>query len=555
MYYIKPTDPNPITPAKAVMLGLLCLAWLGSGLVGHDPWKPDDAYSFGIIYSMLQSGNWLSPTLAGEPYMTNPPLYYWTAALFAKLFSAVLPLHDGARLASGFYSILTLLFIGLAGRKLYGENRGWAAAIILIGCLGMLVRAHETITDMALLAGCAMMLYGFSYSQEHFLRAGIWISVGTGIGFMSKGFIAPLLFVLIAALLPALFSNWRKRNYAFSIAIASLCVLPWLSIWPLMLYQYSHALFNEWVWQNNIGKWLDHASYTPGKEVFYYLKNLPWLAWPAMPLAAWAVWRERKRITQRDDLQLPLLAFVVMFITLSFAPSIKEVFALPMLLPLTLLATASLSMLKRGAANALDWFGLMTFALIAILMWWGWAGLLLDNHAKITLWLKDYQPGFEPEFRTAPFIIALAASLLWLALVWRVGRSMRRAIVNWASGITLIWILAMTLWLPWLDSGKSFRNMVASLQQAMPAEYNCVARNAGMGEAQRAMLHYFGNIVTRRDPTRHCELRLIQGSKISAPLMDHLRYEKIWEGSRTTDKNEQYRLYREISKQEIIPPA
>ncbi len=35
-----------------------------------------------------------------------------------------------------------------------------------------------------------------------------------------------------------------------------------------------------------------------------------------------------------------------------------------MLLPITLLATASLSMLKRGAANALDWFGIMTFALI-----------------------------------------------------------------------------------------------------------------------------------------------------------------------------------------------
>jgi hypothetical protein len=47
MYFIKPTDPNPITPAKAALLGLLCLVWLGTGLVGHDPWKPDEAYSFG----------------------------------------------------------------------------------------------------------------------------------------------------------------------------------------------------------------------------------------------------------------------------------------------------------------------------------------------------------------------------------------------------------------------------------------------------------------------------------------------------------------------------
>ena len=547
MYFLKPTDPHPITPAKAVMLALLCLIWLGTGLVGHDPWKPDEAYSFGVIYSMLQNGDWLAPTLAGEPFMGNPPLYYWTAALFAKLFSSLLPLHDGARLASGFYNVLTLTFIGLAGRKLYGENRGWAAAVILIGCLGMLVRAHQIITDLALLTGCAMMLYGYAHSQERALRAGFWIGMGIGIGFMAKGFIAPILFLLIAMLLPALFSNWRTRNYLFSMFIAVLFALPWLTVWPALLYQHSPALFADWSWSHNTGKWLAYIKSVPGKDVFYYLKNLPWLAWPALPLAAWAVWRDRRRIAQRDDLQLPLVCFGVMFCILSLAPSIKEVYALPMLLPITLLATASLSMLKRGAANALDWFGLMTFSLLAILLWWGWGGLLLDNHAKITYWLKDYQPGFAPKLLIGPAVIAACATLLWLILVWRVGRSMRRAVVNWAAGTTLIWMLAMTLWLPWLDSGKSYRSMVFSLKQAMPAEYNCVARNIGLGEGQRAMLHYFGNILTKRDPDRVCELRLIQGDKLSRPLMDPARYEKIWEGSRKGDKNEHYRLYKLVN--------
>ncbi|OGT24728.1 MAG: hypothetical protein A2342_08085 [Gallionellales bacterium RIFOXYB12_FULL_54_9] len=548
MYYIKPTDPNPVTPAKGVMLGALCLVWLLTGLIGHDPWKPEDAYSFGVIYSMLQTGLYLVPTLAGEPFMTNPPLYYWTAALFTNLFSPLLPLHDAARLASGLYSALTLLFIGLAGRKLYGENRGWAAAISLMGCLGILVRAHQMITDLPLLAGIAMMLYGFTHSQERPLRAGIWLGIGVGIGFMSKGFISPVLFLLVAALLPALFRNWRVRHYAYSISIALLCALPWLTLWPYLLHQHSSKLFSDWFWSNNLGNWLEFIQAGPNKEAWYYLKNLAWLAWPAWPLAGWALWRERKRLAQRDDLQLPLVSFIVMFVALSLAPNIKEVYALPMLLPIALLATASLSMLKRGAANALDWFGLMTFALLAIALWWGWAGLLLDNHAKITLWLKDYQPGFEPAFKTTPFVIAIIATLLWLALVWRVGRSMRRAIVNWASGITLIWILAMTLWLPWLDSGKSYRSMVASLQQSLPPDANCIARNRSLGEGQRAMLHYFGNILTQRDPARICELRLIQGDKLSGPLMDASRYTKIWEGSRKGDKNEHYRLYREIKK-------
>ncbi len=548
MYFIKPTDPHPITPAKAVMLGMLCLVWLGTGLIGHDPWKPDDAYSFGLVYSLLQGNDWLVPSLAGEPFMANPPLYYWTAAVFAKLFSSLLPLHDGARLASGFYTGLTLLFLGFTGRKLYGENRGWAAAIILIGCLGMLVRAHQMITDLALLSGFAMMLYGFAHSQERLLRAGIWMGTGCGIGFMSKGFIAPVVFLLISAILPALFKNWRSRNYALSISLAILCALPWLTVWPYLLYEHSPKLFNEWAWSHNLGSWMAYIKTGLGRDTLYYLKNLPWLAWPALPLAGWAVWRERKRLAQRDDLQLPLISFLVMFIVLSLVPNIKEVFALPMLLPVALLATASLSMLKRGAANALDWFGLMTFALAAILMWWGWAGLLLDNHAKITLWLKDYQPGFEPAFHAWPFIIAFTATLLWMLLVWRVGRSMRRAVVNWTSGITLIWILAMTLWLPWLDSGKSYRSMIVSLTHAMPAHYNCVARNTELGESQRAMLQYFGHIVTQRDPSRICELRLIQGDKISRPLRDESQYKKIWEGSRKTDKTEQYRLYQHVDE-------
>jgi len=312
-----------------------------------------------------------------------------------------------------------------------------------------------------------------------------------------------------------------------------------------MLYLHSLQLFADWAWTHNIGNWLHYAQGGPGKDSLYYLKNLPWLAWPALPLAIWVVWQSRRRLPQRDDLQLPLVSFAVMFVTLSLVPNIKEVFALPMLLPITLLATASLSTLKRGAANALDWFGLMTFALIAILMWWGWAGLLLDNHAKITQWLKDYQPGFEPAMHTTPFVIAILSTVLWLVLVWRVGRSMRRAVMNWASGITLVWILAMTLWLPWLDSGKSYRSMVVSMKQAMPEQYQCIGREY-LGDGQRAMLHYFGNIITRRDPKIKCDLRLIQGDKLSKPLFDETRWKKIWEGSRKGDKNEHYRLYQRI---------
>lgn len=530
-----------ITPAKAWLLALLCVTWVMTGLIGHDPWKPDEAYSFGIVYHILQSGDWLVPTLAGEPFMDKPPLFYITAAAFAKLFSAILPLHDGARIASGFYVGLTLLFIGLTGREMFGKDRGWATAIILIGCLGMLVNAHLMSTDLGLLLGCAMMLYGYSLSQRRPLLAGLLLGTGLGIGFMTKGFIAPILFALISTLLLS-FSTWRTRSYFTSLAIAGLCALPWLVLWPTLLYQRSPELFSEWAWKQNIGHWLGYAKRTNYSESFSHLKSLPWFAWPALPLAAWGVWDGRKKIMQEREGQLLVLSFLVMLIVLSFVPDIQEVFALPMLLPISLLATMALPKIRRGAANALDRFGIITFGFIAILLWWSWSGLITGQSTKVSRWLKEYQTEFAPTFDIVPFLIALSVTILWLLLVWRVGRSMRRSVTNWAAGVTLLWVLAMTLWLPWIDFNKSYRTMVVSLAAAVPEEHGCIASRY-LGDGQKAMLHYFGNILTKPGGELNCDLLLTQGN-LSKSDQQQGDWKVLWTGGRRGQKSDRYYLYQ-----------
>ncbi len=540
--YVYPNLAEPaMTPTKTLFFALLCFTWIGTGLIGHDPWKPDEVYSFGIVFQMLQSGDWLVPALAGEPFMDKPPLFYMTAAVFAKLLSPMLQLHDGARLASGFYNALTLMFIGFAGRELFGKGRGWAAAVILIGCLGMLVRTHFLVTDLALLTGCAMMIYGYALSLRRALLSGLLIGTGVGIGFMSKGFIAPILFVSISAGL-LLFRAWRTREFLATLAIATLCALPWLTIWPYLLYQRSPHLFMEWAWKLNIGRWFEFAHHGKFDEVFYYVKILPWFAWPALPMGAWAVWHARKKVLQQPEFQLLLTTFLVMLVSLSIVPNIEEIFALPMLLPLSLLATASLSSLRRGAANALDWFGIMTFGFFALLLWSGWLNLYLNSDSRITHWLKNYQPEVEPHFQLLPFTLAVGATLLWIVLVWRVGRSIRRSVINWAIGVTLIWVLAMTLWLPWLDGSKSYRSMVESLTESMPEKRDCIASRY-LGDGQKAMLHYFGNIVTREGAERSCKLLLTQGN-LSRSDQHEGHWEIIWEGGRRGEKEERYYLYQ-----------
>ena len=527
-------------------MGMLCAVWLLTGLIGHDPWKPDEAFSFGLVYHILMSGDWLVPTLAGDVFLERPPLFYWTAALFAKLFASSLPLHDGARLASGFYMGLTLLFTGLSGRELFGKSAGWASVLMLIGSMGLLVRAHLLVTDMALLTGCAMMMYGYAVCVRRQKFAGFLLGTGIGIGFLSKGFIAPVFFLSISATL-MFFPVWRTRNFYTCLAIALLSMLPWLTIWPTLLYLNSPALFIEWFWNLNVGRWFNHVHDSIHLNTLYYVSILPWFAWPAFPLAIWAVWEARKKMWHAEEFQLLIVSFVAMLLTLSLSTTINDLSALPLLLPLSLLGTAALFTLRRGAANALDWFSIMTFALLAIALWWGWTGLLVDSPARITQLLKDYRPGFEPILQENQFWIAVSVTVLWMVLVWRVGRSIRRSVINWAAGVTLLWLLAVTLWMPWLNSGKSYRLMVTSLTQALPEKYNCIS-GIDIGEGERAMLQYFGNITLSRQPKPECNLMLVQGTASSPLAEDDAHWKKIWDGSRTGDRNERFWLYRRVKK-------
>ena len=125
---------------------LLCVVWMLPGLLGRDPWKPDEAVSLGLVYHILQSGDWVVPTLAHEPLLERPPLFYVTAALFARGFGWLLPMHDAARLANVLYLTLAFLFIGLTSKELYAADEakpdvaGWIGVLTLLGCAGMLDR-------------------------------------------------------------------------------------------------------------------------------------------------------------------------------------------------------------------------------------------------------------------------------------------------------------------------------------------------------------------------------------------------------------------------------
>jgi 4-amino-4-deoxy-L-arabinose transferase-like glycosyltransferase len=529
---------------RQFLTALLCLAWIVPGLIGHDPWKSDEATTFGVVHELLRGGSWLTPSLAGEPFFDEPPLYYLTSAATAWLTSAFLPLHDGARLATGLYMTLTFLFCGLASRELNGRGKGALAALLMLGSFGLVVRSHQTITDIAPLAGFALGYYALALALRRPLPGGLLLGVATGTVFLSQGILETTILALIAIALPLVSAAWRTRDYAKTLSVALLIATPAVIAWPLALHLQSPALFDAW---------LRHDLHTlltgEGRDALYYLRLLPWYAWPVWVVCLWTLWRAHKQPQPHPyaspAIALPLTGLALSIVILSFGSSARELYALPLLPALALLAVPGIDSLRRGAANAWLWFSVMATTFFIVVGWFYWIGLELGVPARLHAHLHRIQPGYTPGFKGFAFAVAACYTLAWFILLARLKRIPARPVIAWAAGVTVIWAMLNTLFLPWIDTGKSYRSVFASMQQSVPPEYRCISSRS-LGDSQRALLLYFSNIVTHREEIaarrRNCDLLLIQG--VAREQATPPGWRKIWEGARPGDKVERYRLYQ-----------
>jgi 4-amino-4-deoxy-L-arabinose transferase-like glycosyltransferase len=541
-------------PLARIPLLILVAIWLLPGLIGHDPWKNDDAIGIGIAHQFASHGDWLLPRLAGEHYAEDGPLFYWIAAAFARLLDGLLAQHDAVRLAGGAFIAVTLVFLRLAGRAFHekdrfdndsrgddSKRRGDGVMLMFMGCTGLLLHAHEAISETALLAGLACAYYGAGLVGKRPYAAGLALGCGLGAAFLATGFlhILPFLIALLAA--PLLVPDWRSRNAGLALACTALILVPWLATWPALLYVRSSELFAAWLHKGSLAALAQAPSLDAATQA---LRTLAWFAWPAWPIALWALWLYRRKPSSAA-VALPLIALIAELCLTVLARPQGELPLLPLLLPLSLLGAQVLSDLRRGAANALAWFGAMTFSLLGGLIWLGYLALQTGFPPRIAANAVRIEPGFVSHFAWLPLIAAIAITLAWIALLWRSENASQRCVTFWAAGLALFWALAMLLWLPWIDYGKSYRPVARSLQASLPKQRGCIARR-GLGEAQRAAFDYHAEIVTERAEIRagrSCALLLVQENARLPAANPGASWKKLWEGNRVGDRTEKFRLY------------
>ncbi len=552
-----------LPPSHAVLI-VLALAFVAPGLVGHDPWRAFDVIAIEIVHQMHLSGDWVVPRLAGQVWLEDPPFYHWLALAFAKASGWLLGFHNAVRLASGLMVMAALWFLYLAARHAApsGEGRtgrrtaGACATLLLMGSVGLFVHAHEAVPDLAALAASCAALAFLIQSNGKEIKAGLAFGASLGIAFLSTGLVMPAVLGTTALLAHLACDDWRTTRAPRFLAAAALAFLVLAFSWPLALWLRAPELAQAWWYAAT------HARGEFGANLRYYLLTASSFARPAWPLAYWSAWTLRRE-SRTPRVLVPLIAAPLALLAIAWAGPRQDINTIALLAPLALLGAQGVARLRRGAANLLDWFGVMTFTFFAGLIWLGYIAMMTGLPPKIANNFAKTAPGFVPQFELLPFCVALALTLAWLILVFGTGPSPTRGVTRWAAGVALLWGSFATLLLPWADHLKSYRSVALQLKSTLPAGAGCIGERE-LAAPQRAALSFHAGILTepfRTTPAAATGTGAAPSTATSGVAVPVCRYlivqghprqeiapgpgwRKLADVGRPGDKGERYRLYR-----------
>lgn len=370
-------------------------------LATHGLWIPDETRYAQISQEMLLTGKWASPHFMGIRYFEKPAAGYWMIALGQAIFGQNL---FGVRFASALSTGLSILLVYLVSRRLWNDPQKSLVSSVLymsfasVALLGGYANLDPQFTFWVNLTGVALWFCFDSTTRRG--RLGAWALLGfaCGMGFMTKGFLAWLLPVLIA--LP--YAIWQKRfrellGYGVvAVVVAIVVSLPW----ALAVHLQEPDYWNFFFWHEHIQRFAgDDAQHA--EPFWYYLPllvafSLPWVALlPSTFIQAW------------QDKRLPKTAFLLLWLLMplaffSLAKGKLPSYIMPCLLPLALLMGSTLAdKLAQGRGRALRING--------------WLNLVIGLVAMLALsWFQLKRPVYEHGQEIVSLVLVFNFLLGWI---------------------------------------------------------------------------------------------------------------------------------------------
>jgi 4-amino-4-deoxy-L-arabinose transferase-like glycosyltransferase len=233
--------------------------------------EPDEGRYAQIPKEMLDRGEWVVPTLQGEPYLDKPPLMYWLVRLSYAAFGVN---EAAARLVPALCVQLTILAVYLIGRRSIGERGALWAALLLSVSPGYIGVARLLLLD-GLLTLCVTLslLCGFEAVRTGRLQRGWWLAaaLASGLGFLTKGPISEvLLFVPLFAFawLNRTTARVGWKQVALFLGIVFSVNLPWY----VAIYLRQPEFLRHFFWDHNVMRFLQPFDHL--QPVWYYVPIL-----------------------------------------------------------------------------------------------------------------------------------------------------------------------------------------------------------------------------------------------------------------------------------------
>ncbi len=300
---------------------------------------------FAVVREMLLSGDWLHPTINGQPYFDKPLVSYWFMAFLSKSVNQGVLNEFLARAPSAIFALLAMVALIRLARRLYGESAAWLAAWIFLTIHSFAYWGRRAEADMESLAFIliAVLWYVSSRKAKSFFRYFLFWFV-CAIGAQTKGlpcFVIPVGVVLVDI---AMRNDWLKHlNWKFLLAF--LCgmacyFLPFLAEGMTRDGDYGanglELVFRENLvrtfnpWDHNDSPWFMYFPWTARLM-------LPWTPFFVLAFAAFLM-RGWKKASQED--RWLVLSIVLIFALFAISKSRRVYYILP-IVPFCVLLTAA----------------------------------------------------------------------------------------------------------------------------------------------------------------------------------------------------------------------
>jgi 4-amino-4-deoxy-L-arabinose transferase-like glycosyltransferase len=185
--------------ARPFLLLALCvlLFFLGLGTLGLT--DRDEGSNAEAAREMVESGDWITPTLNGTPRFAKPAFLYW---LISGSYLAFGVSEFTARLPFALFGTALVLMQYAFASRLLGPAVGFRAALMLLLNFEILAIGRMVLTDMVLIFFTTLSIFSFFLAMwgEGTAKRWYWgFYVGMGLATLTKGpvgIVVPLLTVL-----------------------------------------------------------------------------------------------------------------------------------------------------------------------------------------------------------------------------------------------------------------------------------------------------------------------------------------------------------------------